>query len=268
MCEEGAQRDCGTQVGACRLGKETCRNNAWSECEGGQSPQNEQCDGLDNNCDGDIDNGEVCQAGAFCAGASGCQVRVCEDGEERPCGIDEGVCRIGIQTCSDNAWGACRGQILPAGEACDGADNDCDGVIDNGDLCPTDFRCDGANGCVAIGCDAGEQRRPCGSDTGSCQQGVQTCVENGWGACEGEISPIRKCATVLIMIVMAPSITGICAAPIRYAEVLMDAWPRFATKEQPEPVGLTWFVQSWDRAPPRQCVDSLRGQSGCGCRGV
>ncbi len=30
------------------------------------------------------------------------------------------------------AWGACAGQVLPAGETCNGVDDDCDNLFDDG----------------------------------------------------------------------------------------------------------------------------------------
>jgi hypothetical protein len=48
-----------------------------------------------------------------------------------------GVCRDGLRSClPDGSWGECQGQKLPGTEACNGADDDCDGATDKG--CPID----------------------------------------------------------------------------------------------------------------------------------
>ena len=74
----------------------------------------EDCDGVDNNCDGTIDEIET-----------DCY----EDGEGLSLGV--GVCAAGSSTCRDGIWGPCEGQILPLPEACGNAeDDDCDGQVD------------------------------------------------------------------------------------------------------------------------------------------
>jgi hypothetical protein len=43
-----------------------------------------------------------------------------------------GLCKAGSQLCQNGGWGACSGEITPADEQCDAADNDCNGQIDDG----------------------------------------------------------------------------------------------------------------------------------------
>ena len=101
-----------------------------------------------------------------------------EDGDPLPGTIPEdpkGKCAVGVQTCqADGNWGACTGAVAPEpSDDCDvaGDDSDCDEMPN-----------DGCN------CSPG-QTRACGSDTGNCQQGEQTCTANVWGPCVGEITP-------------------------------------------------------------------------------
>ncbi len=70
-CDAGATRPCGTDVGACELGVETCVAGAWSTCTGGvQAAATEVCDGVvDENCDGAVD--ENCSSDPFDAASCG-----------------------------------------------------------------------------------------------------------------------------------------------------------------------------------------------------
>ena len=82
----------------------------------------ELCDGVDNDCDQEVDEGCLCHSG-----------------DTRQCGTDVGRCEFGTQTCSvDGEWGACEGGIPPMVEDCphNGEDDDCDGKVD-------EINCDG-----------------------------------------------------------------------------------------------------------------------------
>ena len=79
--------------------------------------EEEVCDGEDNDCDGEIDEGVLNPCGA----CGNLPLEVC-DGEDNDCDgdIDEGLI---------NACGMCG--VAPV-ELCDGNDNDCDGEVDEG----------------------------------------------------------------------------------------------------------------------------------------
>ena len=71
--------------------------------------------------------------------------RECYTGPEDT--LNVGVCLSGQQTCNSGQWYGrgpqgnqvvdfCEGEVVPSEEICDGADNDCDGVVDYGEEIP------------------------------------------------------------------------------------------------------------------------------------
>ena len=106
-------------VGVCVPGVFVCEDAA-PRCEGHVGPSEELCDGLDNDCDGTIDEG-VANSTAI----------VCYDGPAGTMAIGE--CRAGVRYCQDGGFdGPCDGEVLPVPEICDDKDNDCDGEVDEG----------------------------------------------------------------------------------------------------------------------------------------
>ena len=57
----------------------------------------------------------------------------CTSGQSQVCGSDTGLCIKGVQLCINSKWGTCNA-TGPVAEVCDGADNNCDGTIDE-DVC-------------------------------------------------------------------------------------------------------------------------------------
>ena len=104
----GQTRPCSesNSIGTC-MGTQTCRPPGGYDTCSAPVPQAELCNGRDDDCNGQIDEG----IGMVSCGLGEClrTVSTCADG--------------GTQTCTPGT---------PTTEICDAKDNDCDGIVDNG----------------------------------------------------------------------------------------------------------------------------------------
>ena len=115
----GFQEDVDYGVGICTPGVMRC-DNGGLYCDGHVGPIDEICDGVDNNCNGTVDESIV-----------GATAVVCYDGPNGTLAVGE--CRAGVRYCTEGDFGGpCDGQVLPTSERCDDLDNDCDGEVDEG----------------------------------------------------------------------------------------------------------------------------------------
>jgi hypothetical protein len=55
-CVEGTTQVCGSNVGACKYGQETCHDGVFGPCSGGVGPEPEACTGVDTNCNGTVND--------------------------------------------------------------------------------------------------------------------------------------------------------------------------------------------------------------------
>jgi hypothetical protein len=161
----GTDKDCSALDGQCTEG--VC-DPGTGDCVAQPANEGGSCD------DGDIcTEPDVCTAGD-CSGSQ-LAPRPCYTGDAATRNV--GVCQDGTETCSNNSWGECVGEVTPGTEVCDAAmlDEDCDGS-QNEDCA----------------CEEGDTM-PCGTDEGECVAGTQTCDSTGtWGECVGAVGPSEE----------------------------------------------------------------------------
>ena len=149
-CSEGEVRPCADS--SCVNGTQTCVEGEWAACEGTA----ERCNALDDDCDGDTDEDFLeldtpCTAGVGACAATG-TFRCAPDGEGVECG-------------------AAPGQ--PRTPRCNGVDDDCDGVVDEG---------------------WPELGHSCAAGVGACAaSGVMICSEDGNSVtCDAQATPATE----------------------------------------------------------------------------
>ena len=144
-------------------GEQACGPAGGGACAGGVQPDVEGCDGLDQDCDGRVDE-DAC---------------VCPLDDMRDCGSDVGACAFGRQLCGPDGWGLCVDAVEPVAEQCNGLDDDCDGASDEGwpDL--------GALCFEGVGACRGEGQRVCAADGHSTQCSAVAGMPQAGDICNG-----------------------------------------------------------------------------------
>jgi hypothetical protein len=210
-CRDGNSQPCGK----CRFGTQVCvMGNV--ECIGAIAPATyEKCNQADDDCDDKIDEC-VAPNAPNCAGQIDPNTLV-----GTPCGVNSGACVQGINACVNGSL-VCQNSVGLGVELCNGQDDDCDVLIDEGfpvgapcgssvgecqpgglvcpsngmlpldcvgGVLPSDEVCDAldndCDGMVDEGLGLGEA---CGSNTGECKSAKLACV-GGRSVCAGEIGP-------------------------------------------------------------------------------
>ena len=136
-------------------------------CGGCAGVQEEICNGIDDDCDGRIDN----RPGT-------------PNPIQRPCSSNVGACEIGVSLCQMGVFNGCDG-ILPAEEECNGIDDDCDGISDEIGLA-----CGPALDIGNVGeCRVGLRR----CLYSECEAGADRCDADGYDrTCDGAAGPSEE----------------------------------------------------------------------------
>ncbi len=171
----GAGEPCRQGIGACAAeGVERCipaRGGLICDADEG-SPSDEACNGLDDDCDGAVDEVE---------------------GVGRPCSVGLGACAAdGLMACDVAEGLVCTASAgPPAVETCNGVDDDCDGVVDDvdgvGEPCHVGRGACASEGVVACGPDG----PVCSAVPG--EPGLELCGNRVDDDCDGEVDDRASC---------------------------------------------------------------------------
>ncbi len=207
----GAGADCATGMkGICGLGVTHCENGML-QCQQLYQSKSEVCNGLDDDCDGVVDNGATCGGGDVCW--NGECVPHCQQSEfacatDYQCDPNTGLCTdptCAAVTCPPDqichmgkCGAACDGITCPHGQVCrlGNCIDPCAGVTcGNGLLCSQGFCVPGCASCDGLQCAQGLQ---CDAKSGNCVDPscAMACPPGTWcasgackDACDGAVCP-------------------------------------------------------------------------------
>jgi len=169
LCHQGDFLNCYTGpagtagVGQCAPGTRSCGATGWDAvCTGETIPTPEVCNGLDDNCNGQVDEGLTTGGGPWFLDAD-------SDGFGDPFSTPSTACLQPVGFVADNTdCDDVNAATHPgAVEICDGKDNNCNGVIDEGGVCglPSGSACASGATCASGICIPFAP----GSPNGTCQ---------------------------------------------------------------------------------------------------
>ncbi|HXU73274.1 MAG TPA: MopE-related protein [Polyangia bacterium] len=148
--------------GTCKAVEQCVANNMPPQCVQTVGPGMETCNGLDDNCNGQIDDNNPPNAVNPLPGV-GVPCMVPMPPQDKP------PCKAGATVCVAGAI-VCQGAVGPMPNQCNGISSDCTGNANTNGNCPTGFQCYQGN-CVAP-CDPGEFPCPggyaCNMNTTAC----------------------------------------------------------------------------------------------------
>lgn len=141
-------------------------------------PTDELCDGIDNNCDGKVDEGINLQTDAANCGSCGVKCALLFPHAEGTCQAGKctfSSCKTGFVDANGTAADGCEYACVKKNggvESCNDLDDDCNGSIDDG---------------------PSEVGLPCGEAKGACASGYQVCRNGGVECVGGKLPSAEVC---------------------------------------------------------------------------
>ena len=277
LCPDAGEACDTGEMGICAEGQTQCVADGV-ECVGLVEASDEICDALDNDCNGMVDDGDLCGEREMCV--RGTCIGVCFEGgcptgqvctAEGRC-VDEGCEEVECedsQRCVDGMCvGACDGVVCPAGQSClagrciDACEtltcDDCTVCSDgeclprcsiepcaSGETCTAEGRCV-ADDCVDVEC----------ADTEHCEGGQ--CIDN----CQDAMCPSGQMCEGGDCVAIPPPMETDAGMPD--AGAVEDAGPPMTPDTSPPPADSATApdASSADAGRPR----ARGGEPGCACR--